>query len=86
MVKCIVRDYGKGIPNEIRDRLFRRMVTQKVKWNGTEPVIVLFHNKGQVRRELWVESKENEGSAFYVTIPLTTGNDCTSFGVWKSTD
>lgn len=72
MVKCIVRDYGKGIPNEIRDRLFRRMVTTKGK-NGTGLSLLLSYStiKGKFGGELWVESKENEGSAFYVTIPLT---------------
>jgi len=88
MVKCIVRDYGKGIPNEIRDRLFRRMVTTKGK-NGTGLSLLLsyFHNKGQVRRGIVGGVKGKRSSAFYVTIPLDRqGMIAQALGFGKSTD
>ena len=70
-VKYIIRDYGKGIPDEIKDRLFRRMVTTKGK-NGTGPSLLLSYStiKGKFGGELWVESEENIGSTFYITIPM----------------
>lgn len=71
MVKYVIRDYGKGIPDEIKDRLFQRMVTTKGK-DGTGLSLLLSYStiKGRFGGELWVESKENHGTTFYITIPI----------------
>ncbi|HHV29995.1 substrate-binding domain-containing protein [Acetivibrio mesophilus] len=71
MVKYVIRDYGKGIPEDIQDKLFRRMVTTKGK-DGTGLSLLLSYStiKGRFGGELWVESKENAGTTFYITIPI----------------
>lgn len=71
-VRFVVRDYGKGISEEIKDRLFRRMVTTKGK-DGTGLSLLLSYStiKGKFGGELWVESKENFGTTFYISVPMT---------------
>jgi len=66
-----VKDYGKGIPDEIRDRIFKEMVTSK-GINGTGLGLFISYSsiKGQFGGDMWFDSQEGMGTAFYISIPL----------------
>ena len=64
-----IRDNGKGIPEEIRDRLFQPNFTTKSAGMGMGLAI----SRNIVRSmggEIWYETVLNEGTTFYVELPL----------------
>lgn len=65
-----VKDYGSGIPPEIQKKLFNKMCTTKGN-KGTGIGLYVSKNiiEGQFNGKLTFQSKENEGSTFYITIP-----------------
>ncbi len=73
-IDIIVKDYGKGISEEIKSKLFKQMITTKGK-DGTG--LGLYISKSIITSkfngEISVESVEGEGSSFIITIP--TGGD-----------
>ncbi len=68
----LVKDYGKGIPDEIKSRLFKYMVTTKGK-NGTGLSLLLSYStvKGKFSGEIWFESSEEKGTDFYISVPIS---------------
>ncbi len=67
-----VSDNGEGIPDDLQDRLFRPSFTTKSSGMGLGLAIVknIVENfKGHV----WFETKENDGSTFYIEIPIWEG-------------
>lgn len=66
-----VQDYGKGIPQEVQNKLFREMVTTKGK-NGTG--LGLFMSYSNIRAHfngnLTFESEVGKGSRFSVSLPI----------------
>jgi two-component system sensor histidine kinase HupT/HoxJ len=69
-IEFSVRDFGKGIPGEIKDRLFKEMVTTKGK-NGTGLGLYMSYStiKGRFGGNMWFTSKKDRGTTFYVSIP-----------------
>lgn len=69
----ILRDYGKGIPKEVQDRLFKEMLTTKGK-NGTGLGLYMSYStiKGRFSGNIRFETKEGSGTAFFITIPFIT--------------
>lgn len=66
-----VRDYGKGIDQEVRKRLFREMVTTKgTKGTGMGLYMSYLTIKGKFGGTIRFESEEDEGTAFYLTVPV----------------
>ncbi len=69
-IRFTIKDYGKGMPPEVKNRLLREMITTKGK-RGTG--LGLFMSsltiKGRFGGDLWFESEEGKGSTFYFTIP-----------------
>jgi signal transduction histidine kinase len=64
-----VRDNGKGIPEEIRDKLFRPNFTTKS--GGMGMGLAISHNiVRSMGGELWFESGRQQGSTFFVQLPL----------------
>lgn len=65
-----VKDYGKGIPFDIQNKLFSQMVTTKgTKGTGLGLYMSYLTIKGRFNGDLYFESKENEGTTFYISIP-----------------
>jgi len=70
-IDIIVKDYGKGIREDIKNKLFKQMITTKGK-GGTglglyiSKSIITSKFNGEIR----VESVEGEGSSFIITIPI----------------
>lgn len=65
-----IKDYGKGIPFDIQKKLFHQMVTTKgTKGTGLGLYMSYLTIKGRFSGDLYFESKENEGTTFYISIP-----------------
>ena len=65
-----VRDYGKGIPPEIQQNLFKSMITTKGK-RGTGLGLYMSNAtiKGKFAGEIRFTSEVDKGTTFYVVIP-----------------
>lgn len=72
-VEFTFRDYGKGIPKHVTDRLFKEMVTTKGK-NGTGLGLYMSYStiKGRFGGNMSFTSKEGRGTTFYISIPCIT--------------
>lgn len=69
----IIKDYGKGIPADIQNKLFSQMITTKGnKGTGLGLYLSYLSIKGRFGGDLYFESKENEGSTFYISIPAAS--------------
>jgi signal transduction histidine kinase len=72
-----VKDNGLGIPDAYRPKIFQafqRLHAQVAKGEGIGLVMV----RRMVERHggrIWLESAEGVGSTFFVTLPITAGNN-----------
>ena len=67
-----VKDNGNGIPPKILDKIFQPFFTTKPTGQGTGLGLSLSYDIVKAHRgELKVETKENEGSAFTIILPIT---------------
>lgn len=65
-----VKDYGKGMSQEVRKRLFKEMFTTKdAKGTGIGLLISYLTIKDKFGGTIRFESEEGKGTAFYLTIP-----------------
>jgi two-component system sensor histidine kinase HupT/HoxJ len=64
-------DFGKGIDEKVKDRLFKEMITTKGK-HGTGLGLYMSHStvKGIFRGNMWFESSLGQGTKFYIQLPL----------------
>jgi two-component system NtrC family sensor kinase len=71
-VEIKVQDNGNGIPQSILDKIFQPFFTTKPTGQGTGLGLSLAYDIVKAHGgELKVESRENEGSAFKIELPLT---------------
>ncbi|NLY76302.1 MAG: HAMP domain-containing histidine kinase [Firmicutes bacterium] len=71
-IEFVVRDYGKGIAPEIKDRLFKEMVTTKgAKGTGIGLYMSYLTVKGKFGGNIWFESEQGEGTVFHLTVPVS---------------
>ncbi|TYQ16902.1 UNVERIFIED_CONTAM: DNA-binding LacI/PurR family transcriptional regulator [Acetivibrio alkalicellulosi] len=66
-----LRDYGSGISDDIKDKIFKHMLTSKGK-NGTGLSLFLSYStiKGRFGGEMWFEEVEGRGVELYISIPV----------------
>ena len=66
-----VTDHGSGIPKDIQDKLFNKMVTTKGK-NGTGLGLFMSYStiKGHFNGDMNFTSKVGVGTTFNITIPI----------------
>ncbi len=68
-----VRDNGAGIPDEVKDDVFKPFFTTHTKGTGLglaiSKDIILKHNG-----EIWFENNSDTGCTFYITLPVKNGN------------
>lgn len=71
IIEFIVKDYGKGISNEVKNRLFKEMLTTKGK-KGTGLGLYMSYSaiRAKFGGNIWFESEEGKGTTFYVSIPF----------------
>ena len=74
-----VKDYGIGITDSIKNKLFKQMVTTKGK-NGTGLSLLLSYSTilGKFGGKIWFETALNHGSTFYISIPLLQSQEIKS--------
>jgi len=70
-LEFVVRDYGCGIPEDVKKKLFKQMITTKGN-EGTGIGVYMSYStiKGKFGGTMAIESKEGEGTSVYVNIPL----------------
>jgi signal transduction histidine kinase len=76
MIMVTVRDNGRGIPKNALDKIFQPFFSTKPTGRGTGLGLSLAHDivtKGH-GGELKVETKEGEGTAFIVLLPVIDKN------------
>lgn len=65
-----IKDYAKGLPREVQDKLFKEMITTKGK-NGTG--LGLFMSYSTIRAHfngnITFETEEGKGTTFHITLP-----------------
>ncbi len=71
MIVFKILDYGCGIPEKVQNKLFKEMITTRGK-NGTGLGLYMSYSmiKGNFKGDMYFESKENEGTTFYIKIPI----------------
>jgi signal transduction histidine kinase len=73
LARIEVRDFGSGVPEAIRERLFESFFTTKSEGMGMGLNIcrtIIEYHQGQ----LWMEPAEDQGSVFVFTLPLAQPN------------
>jgi signal transduction histidine kinase len=70
-----VKDFGLGIPNNQKDRVFQKFFrADNISTISTEGTgLGLYIVKGIIEAhggKVWFDSKQNEGTTFYFTLPL----------------
>ncbi len=66
-----IKDYGSGIPKNVKDKLFKEMITTKGK-NGTGLGLYMSYStiKAHFNGTIKVESEEKKGTTFCIFLPL----------------
>ncbi len=74
-VEFTIKDYGKGIPKNVADRLFKEMITTKGK-NGTGLGLYMSYAtiRGRFGGNMSFVTKEGCGTTFFISIP------CVAYG------
>ena len=71
-IEIRIRDNGPGIPKNIIDKIFQPFFTTKPTGQGTGLGLSLSYDIVKAHGgEIKVETKENEGTAFTIQIPLS---------------
>ncbi len=65
-----IKDYAKGIPESIKHRLLKEMITTKGK-DGTGLGLYMSYStiKGRFGGKMWFDSVEGKGTSFYIQLP-----------------
>ena len=66
-----VKDYGSGLPQKVKDKLFKEMITTKGK-NGTGLGLYMSYStiKAHFNGDITFETEENKGTTFNIILPL----------------
>jgi len=70
-IKITIADNGSGMPDKVKDKIFNPFFTTKEVGKGTGMGLAIVlklieKHKGKI----WFETKENEGTIFYVQFPI----------------
>ena len=70
-ISLSVKDYGPGLPDVVKDKLFKEMITTKGK-NGTGLGLYMSYStiKAHFNGNITVESEKGKGTTFNIILPL----------------
>lgn len=70
MVSFVVKDYGCGMTKDVKNKLFKEMITTKAK-NGTGLGLYMSFSTimGLFAGKMWFESEPGKGTEFYILVP-----------------
>ena len=75
-ITILVKDYGKGVPSDVEDRLFKEMVTSKgALGTGIGLYMSNVVIRGKFSGFMWYEKADDGGSIFGFKIPYNINND-----------
>ena len=71
-----VKDYGSGLPQKVKDKLFKEMITTKGK-NGTGLGLFMSYSniKAHFNGNITFKTKANKGTTFNISIPIQDNID-----------
>jgi signal transduction histidine kinase len=71
-VEFAIRDHAKGIPDALKNKLFKEMITTKGK-DGTGLGLYMSYStiRGRFGGNMWLESEVGVGTTIYISIPYT---------------
>ena len=66
-----IKDYGCGMPEKVKNKLFKEMITTKGK-NGTGLGLYMSYStiRANFNGNINVDSEEGKGTTFTITLPL----------------
>lgn len=66
-----IKDYGLGIPEKVKEKLFKEMITTKGK-NGTGLGLYMSYStiRAHFNGNISIDSEEGKGATFIITLPL----------------
>ena len=66
-----IQNFGPGLPEEVKDKLFKEMITTKGKDGTGLGLFMSYSNiKAQFNGNLYFKSEPQEGTTFYIEIPI----------------
>lgn len=70
MIQFVVKDYANGMSDDVKNKLFKEMITTKAKF-GTGLGLYMSYSTicGRFGGKMWFESELGNGTAFYVQVP-----------------
>ncbi len=68
-VQFFIKDNGEGIPEDLRDKIFKPYFSTKEKGSG---IGLALAKKGieQAHGDIWYESNEKQGTTFFISLPV----------------
>ena len=71
MLQLCVQDFGCGMPDDVKERLFKEMLTTKAK-KGTGLGLYMSYSTivGKFGGRMWFDSEVGKGTSFYISIPV----------------
>ncbi len=79
LCQITVKDNGVGIPPQYLDKIFDPFFTTKESGKGTGLGLTIAYNIIQgIGGKIWAESKVNEGTSFYIQVPVIRFEDASS--------
>ena len=68
-----IKDYGSGIPDNIKNRLFKEIITSKGNAGTGLGLFTSYSNlKTRFNGDLSFESEQGKGSTFKITLPISS--------------
>lgn len=69
-IEFILKDYAKGMTEEVKSKLFKEMITTKgEKGTGLGLYVSYALIKNTFNGEMWIKSEKGSGTEFYINIP-----------------